>query len=73
MTNATFTPKNKSLYKGKHGRLLMSKAGQPCVLQGTTTYPAEQTRDRRPYEVAFIRFPNSAVPFVVRACDVTGA
>lgn len=70
MTNATFRPKNKSCYKGKMGRLLMSKAGQPCIFQGEVTHPAEACAHGIPVTFAFIKFPNCVIPFQVRPCDV---
>jgi hypothetical protein len=70
MTTATFRPKNKGFYKGKHGKLLLSFAGQPCKILGETTYPADQTQDRKPFHVVFIRFPNSVPTFQVRPQDV---
>lgn len=69
--NAIFNPLNKSIYTGKYGKLLYSKAGQPCKITGQTTYPAEQTKDRKPYSVVFIRFQGTARDFQVRPCDVT--
>jgi hypothetical protein len=69
-TMATFRPKNKSLYTGKYGRALYAMAGQPCTVLGRTTYPADQTKDRKPYPVVFIRFANSARTFQVRPQDV---
>jgi hypothetical protein len=69
--NAIFRPRNKSIYTGKYGKLLYSKAGHPCKITGKTTYPAEQTKDRKPYSVVFIRFRDTARNFQVRPCDVT--
>jgi hypothetical protein len=67
----TFNPKSKSFYKRQCGRLLMSHAGQPCIVIGTVIYPANQTKSRREEIVTEIRFAGSAIHFLVRPCDLT--
>lgn len=65
-----FVPKNKSLYMGKMGRMVMGKAGLACDVVGETTFPASQTKERKDLSVLFIKFPNCALTFQVRPCDV---
>jgi hypothetical protein len=66
----TFQPSNKRLYTGKHGRLLMSMVGRPCIVLGEVAIPVEQAKDRKPFTQVHIRFPNCKPVFAVRPQDV---
>lgn len=68
--NATFNPKNKSLYKGRLAKWLYSLAGQPCTVLARGEAPPDQTGTGKPYPFAIIRFPSSLQQFVVRLQDV---
>jgi hypothetical protein len=73
---ATFTPKNKTCYKGRRAKLLMSLAGRPVLVLGEEILPASQTTDGKEHRRLVVRFHNSAwhrLTFHVRPCDVTEA
>lgn len=57
VTRGVFRPKNKSFYRGKYGRFLMTFAGLPCEVVGTMTFPPEQCKGGVGFSVAKVVFP----------------